>query len=285
MTKRISETELILNPNGTIYHLNLLPDEIADTIIVVGDQGRVPLVSKHFDKIEVKKNHREFLTHTGYIGDKKISVLSTGIGSDNIDIVMNELDALANIDFTSREVKEQKTSLKIIRIGTSGSIQYDLDIDTIVMSESAIGLDNLMNFYEFERETILDAEIKKQLNIDFLNPYYVSASDNLIKKFGYKFYRGITATCCGFYSPQGRKLRAESVIKNLISKLNAITISGKRIANFEMETSAIYGLSKLLGHEALSINAVLGNRIKNTFSKNPEKIIEKAITETLEIIA
>jgi uridine phosphorylase len=287
MSTIIPESELVLNNDGSIYHLHLLPDELAETVILVGDQNRVAEVSKHFDKIEVKKSKREFITHTGYVGNKRISVVSTGIGTDNIDIVMNELDALANINLKTREVNATPTSLKFIRIGTSGSLQDNLQVNDILVSSYGLGLDSLMQFYDYEENdeisNMLNA-IDEQLELLFVNPYLFKAPGDLFAQFSKHFNFGITATCCGFYAPQGRMLRAEAKYEDLIKRLSNIEVNGLRITNFEMETAAIYGMATLLGHEAVSVNAILANRINHTFSSNPGLIVESAIKRVLEII-
>jgi uridine phosphorylase len=284
--KNILESELVLNDDGSVYHLHLLPEDIADTIILVGDQDRVPEVSKYFDSIEIKKNKREFVTHTGFIGTKRLTVLSTGIGTDNIDIVMNELDALVNIDLKKREIKTNKTSLKFIRIGTSGALQKHISVDTVLASSHGLGLDSLMNFYDLPfsaHETELHHEIKKQLDIPFILSYIIKAPGNLIDMFS-NTPKGITATCCGFYAPQGRMLRGKVKIPNLIERLNRVNHNQFCITNFEMETAGIYGMAKLLGHEALSVNAILANRITHEFSKQPNKIVEQTIKMVLEVL-
>lgn len=287
MSTIIPESELVLNNDGSIYHLHLLPEELAETVILVGDQNRVAEVSKHFDKIEVKRSKREFITHTGYVGNKRISVVSTGIGTDNIDIVMNELDALANINLKTREVNATPTSLKFIRIGTSGSLQDNLQVNDILVSSYGLGLDSLMQFYDYEENdeisNMLNA-IDEQLELLFVNPYLFKAPGDLFAQFSKHFNFGITATCCGFYAPQGRMLRAEAKYEDLINRLSNIEVNGLRITNFEMETAAIYGMATLLGHEAVSVNAILANRINHTFSSNPGLIVESAIKRVLEII-
>jgi len=287
MSTIIPESELVLNNDGSIYHLHLMPEELAETVILVGDQNRVAEVSKYFDKIEVRKAKREFITHTGYVGNKRISVVSTGIGTDNIDIVLNELDALANINLKTREVKSIPSSLKLIRIGTSGSLQDNLQVNDILVSSYGLGLDSLMQFYDYEENdeisNMLNA-IDEQLELLFVNPYLFKAPGDLFAQFSKHFNFGITATCCGFYAPQGRMLRAEAKYEDLINRLSNIEVNGLRITNFEMETAAIYGMATLLGHEAVSVNAILANRINHTFSSNPGLIVESAIKRVLEII-
>lgn len=287
--KTISETDLILNADGSVYHLNLLPEDLASTIITVGDPDRVEEVSRHFDAIELKKGKREFITHTGYLGKKRISVVSTGIGTDNIDIVLNELDALVNIDFKSRQVKEQLTSLDIIRIGTSGTIQPDIPIDSILVSEFALGLDALMGYYCYENNTaeqdLLTAILAQQPALKSLNPYLASAGSHLLKTIGKDLLKGITVTAPGFYAPQGRQVRYVNMVPDLIKHLNSFKKDTYRITNLEMETAGIYGLAKVLGHQALSVNAILASRVKFEFSKNPQKIVDQAIELVLGRIA
>ena len=287
MNITIPESELVLNHDGSIYHLHIRPEDLAETVILVGDQNRVAEVSKHFDKIEVQKSKREFITHTGYVGKKRISVVSTGIGTDNIDIVMNELDALANINLETREVKSTPTKLKFIRIGTSGSLQDDLQVNDILVSSYGLGLDSLMQFYDYEENdeisNMLNA-IDEQLELLFVNPYLFKAPGDLFAQFSKHFNYGITATCCGFYAPQGRMLRAQAKYEDLIKRLSGIEVIGLRVTNFEMETAAIYGMATLLGHEAVSVNAILANRINHTFSHNPSVIVENAIKKVLEIV-
>ncbi|MEI6595836.1 MAG: nucleoside phosphorylase [Bacteroidota bacterium] len=282
----ILESELVLNDDGSIYHLHLLPEDIADTILLVGDQDRVPEVSKYFDSIEVKKHKREFYTHTGFIGKKRISVISTGIGTDNIDIVINELDALANIDLQKREEKKEKKSLKFIRIGTSGSLQKSIEVDSIVASSHGLGLDGTLNFYPMvftNHELELQAKIATQLDISFVNSYVTQSPGNILSLFP-ELAKGITATCCGFYAPQGRVLRAGVKVPNLIERLSKVDINGLCVTNFEMETAAIYGLAKLLGHEAVSVNAIVANRITHQFSKQPHKTIDQTILRVLDAV-
>ncbi|MBC7915554.1 MAG: nucleoside phosphorylase [Pyrinomonadaceae bacterium] len=284
----IPQSELILNTDGSIYHLNLLPQDIADTIITVGDQDRVAEVSKHFDTIELKKGKREFLTHTGLIGSNRITVLSTGIGTDNIDIVLNELDALANIDFETRQEKEHKKSLQIIRIGTSGAIQEDIPIDSIIVSEYAIGLDTLMQYYA-QSLTLEEEHFKRSVEHHFegllnFNPYVAQSDKDLLLQFGKSMKSGITVTAPGFYAPQGRRLRARGSIDNLIKSFQNFNYNNKRLTNLEMETAGIYALSTALGHRAISINAILANRVTMEFSKNPQKTIDQAIQQVLQKI-
>ncbi|MBP6215098.1 MAG: nucleoside phosphorylase, partial [Chitinophagaceae bacterium] len=276
---RIAESELIINDRGAVYHIDLRPDELGDTVVTVGDPDRVREVSKYFDKIEVKRQHREFISHTGYIGKKRITVLSSGIGPDNIDIVVNELDALVNIDFETREVKKQLKSLNIIRIGTSGSLQADIPVDSFVASTHGLGIDNLLNFYRYEQndeeqQLIHSFVTHTQIHGQIGHPYITSGAASLIKHFVKDFYHGITVTCPGFYGPQGRILRLGIRNPELINRLTDFRFGQHRITNFEMETSAIYGLGKLLGHNCLAVNAIVANRIKKEFSKDGKAAVE-----------
>ncbi|MDB5202839.1 MAG: phosphorylase [Ferruginibacter sp.] len=286
----IAPSELIINDRGAIYHVNCRPEEIANTIITVGDPDRVKEVSKHFDSIEIKNNHREFVTHTGYLNKKRISVTSTGIGPDNIDIVLNELDALVNIDFETRTIRENLTSLNIIRVGTCGSLQREFPVDSFVASTHGLGLDNLLNFYTHESndedKQILQAfDTHTQLQQGISAPYISSASVSLLKEFVHDFHQGITVTCPGFYGPQGRVLRMGLTSPQLIDRLTSFSFGSHRISNFEMETSAIYGMGKILGHHCLSLSAIVANRISKEFSKDGGAAVEKLIVKTLETIA
>jgi uridine phosphorylase len=286
----IAPSELIITPRGSIYHLDLRPEELADTVITVGDPGRVAEVSKHFDAVECRQAHREFVSHTGRIGGKRLTALSTGIGPDNIDIVFTELDALANIDFATREPKAEKKSLRIIRLGTCGSLQPDLDVDACVASAFGIGLDNLMHFYlreENPNEAYLRGELEKQLKLEHsvLKPYVAEGSIQLLADFAGKMATGITVTCPGFYGPQGRVLRAPAAFPNLIDGLRCFSGCGHRVTNFEMETSAMYGMARILGHRCLSISAVVANRVLGTFSKDGHQAVEGMIAAALPVIA
>ncbi len=285
----IAASELIINDRGAIYHVNCRPEEIAGTIITVGDPDRVKEVSKHFDSIEFKNQHREFVTHTGYVGKKRISVTSTGIGPDNIDIVLNELDALVNIDFETRTIKEKLTSLNIIRVGTSGSLQREIPVDSFVASTHGLGLDNLMNFYqhssnEEEKQLLHSFNTHTQLHHGISSPYITGAGMNLLKEFVDGFHSGITVTCPGFYGPQGRVLRMGLTQPQLIDSLTSFSFGQHRISNFEMETSAIYGMGKVLGHHCLSLSAIVANRISKEFSKDGAAAVENLIQKTLGIV-
>lgn len=287
---RIAESELIINNRGAVYHINCRPEEIAQTIITVGDPDRVNEVSKHFDSVEHKNNHREFVVHTGLIGKKRISCVSTGIGPDNIDIVLNELDALVNIDFETREIKEKLTALNIIRVGTSGSLQQEIPVDSFVASTHAIGLDNLLNFYllnnnEEEKQLLQAFNTHTQMYQRISNPYISNADISLLKNFVSGFHQGITVTCPGFYGPQGRVLRMGLTHPELIDQLTSFSFGQHRITNFEMETSAIYGMGRVLGHHTLSLSAIVANRITKQFSKDGAAAVENLIVKTLEIIS
>lgn len=287
---RIAESEMILNARGAIYHLNLLPNEIGSTVFLVGDPDRVKEVSKHFDKIEYKGEYREFITHTGLIGKKKLTVLSTGIGTDNIDIAINELDALVNIDLMTREIRPTLTSLNLIRIGTSGALQPEIPVDNFIASTHGLGIDNLLNFYRLEqndeeRQLLHSFVTSTQMHSQIGYPYIAGASGSLIKHFVKDFYQGITVTCPGFYGPQGRVLRLGISNPELINRLTQFRFGQHRITNFEMETSAIYGLSKLLGHNCLSLNAVIANRVRKEFSKDGKAAVESLIIKVLEIVS
>ena len=282
----IPETELILNPDGSVYHLNLLPGDLAETIITVGDQDRVAQVSKYFDRIDLKKGKREFLTHTGWLGQKRITVISTGIGTDNIDIVLNELDALANIDFATRKVKDKLLSLDIVRVGTSGALQAEIPLDSVLIADYGLGFDALMNFYP-KQNTDQEAELLQHLDavftgINLPKPYLTAASLSLVQKIGFGLPSGITATAPGFYAPQGRQVRAANAVPNFIEKLQSFQHQQQKITNLEMETAGIYALAKVLGHQALSVNVILANRVSLQFSKNPQLAINHAIKLILD---
>jgi uridine phosphorylase len=282
----IKQSELILNPDGSVYHLNLKPENIAHDIIFVGDQDRVSKITKHFDSIEFSTQKREFKTETGIYKGKRLTVISTGIGPDNIDIVVNELDALVNIDLKTRKPKDNLTSLNIIRIGTSGSLHADIPVDSFVMSQFGLGLDNMLRSYLID--AVSNAEIEnafiQHTNWDMRKgkPTVIPCSSILAKKIDSdKIHKGITATAGGFYGPQGRVLRLNIQDENLNSKMDNFVFEGNRITNLEMETSAIYGLSALLGHQALSLNAIIANRASGTFSKDPYKSVNELIEYTL----
>lgn len=288
--QQIAESELIINNRGAVYHLNVRPDELATTIITVGDPDRVQEVSKHFDRIECKNQHREFITHTGYIGKKRISVVSSGIGPDNIDIVMNELDALVNIDFNSRTIKPTLTTLQIIRLGTSGGLQADIPVDGFVVSTHGLGVDNLLHFYRLEsneeEKQLLHAFVTHtQMQGSLSHPYIAGAGSQLLKHFVHGYHHGVTITSPGFYGPQGRVLRLGLSNPSFVDRLTEFQFGQHRVTNFEMETSAIYGLGKLMGHQCLSISAIVANRVRKEFSKDGAAAVEGLIKKSLEIIS
>jgi uridine phosphorylase len=282
----IPASELVLNPDGSVYHLHLLPEQIAQNIIVVGDPERVPQVSRFFDKIIHKVQKREFITHTGTYKGKPLSVISSGIGTDNVEILMTELDALVNIDLKKRELKEEHTTLNIIRIGTSGSLREEIPLGSHLASSYGIGLDSLMFFYDLPQKPLekqVSELLRTQLSLSF-EPYCTSGSEKLLEKFAPYFLQGVTVTCCGFYAPQGRSIRTQPKIPHLIYALNQFRLAENpnfHITNFEMETAAYYAMGRLLGHELLSLNAILANRITHEFHQQPEKVINELIEQTL----
>lgn len=283
----IAETELILTPENKIYHLNLSKDEIANDILLVGDPDRVSVISNKFESIEHKIQNREFVTHTGILNGKRISVIATGIGPDNIDIVVNELDALVNIDFKTRIINKKKKILNLIRLGTSGALQKDIEVDSFLASSFGLGLDNIAHFYESEEiiEQKMSSKYKQHANWpeNLSNPYIVKASDNLLSLFP-DVKKGITATAPGFYGPQGRTLRLNPYITNLHEKMESFNYKENRITNFEMETSALYFLGKSLGHNTLTICAIIANRLTKEYSKDYKKTVEKMIDLVLKRI-
>ncbi len=286
----IASSELILNTDGSIYHLHLKPEHIADTILLVGDPGRVKMISKHFSKIEVEINNREFYTNTGYYKGKRITALSTGIGTDNIDIVLNELDALVNIDFKTRLPKEKKTSLNLIRLGTSGGLQEDVKVDSFLISEKAIGFDGLLNFYA-QRDEISEKDFEEcfcnyvNWHYNLPKPYVVSASDEILNIFKNDHKTGVTISAPGFYGPQGRVLRLPIVDPDINNKIETFSYNNYKITNYEMESSALFGLSKLLGHKALTICVIIANRVTKTFSDDYKSRVEDLIEYTLKKLA
>mgnify|MGYP000568705412 CR=1 FL=1 len=284
--KRIADSELILNPNGSVYHLNLLPENIATKIIFVGDQNRVPKIAQHFDSIEFETQKREFRTITGTYKGIRISVISTGIGPDNIDIVMNELDALVNIDLVTKTIKEKHTQLNIVRIGTSGSLQSDIPVDSFVLAKYGLGFDGMLHSYDCNHILETDFEDAFIAHTNWSprkgRPYVVKNSEELEHKLtSDQVFVGITGTAGGFYGPQGRVLRLAIQDPLLNSKIDCFEFNGTKVTNLEMETSAIYGLSKLLGHNACSMNAIIANRANGTFSKDPYLAVDKLILYTL----
>lgn len=288
--QKLESSELVLNPDGSIYHLKLHPEQVADTVIVVGDQNRVAMVSKHFDVIEHQVSNREFVTHTGKIGNKRITALSTGIGTDNVDIVMNELDALFNIDLKERIIKQQHQSIKVVRIGTSGTIQEDIPVDEAVISTHGLGFDGLKHFYAFstsEQDKIIENAFISQVDLPsgVAQPYIAGAPGLLFSKLSsISPYHGITATANGFYGPQGRKLRIPCAVNNLNEQLQQFRFHEHRITNFEMETSALYMLAQALGHEACTACAIIANRARKEYSKDYKPVVEKLVKDVLEVL-
>ena len=283
----LNHTELILNPDGSIYHLNLLPGDIADNIILVGDPDRVDIISSFFDSVEIKKKKREFVTHTGLYMGTRLTVVSSGIGADNIDIVVSELDAMANIDLKTRKPKKEHRTLNLIRIGTSGSLQRDIPVDSFILSDIAIGFDGLLNFYA-GRDKVCDKGFEKSFteamdwNEYFAAPYVVASSDLLFKKLvGDGIIPGVTISAPGFYGPQGRELRLPVADEQLNSKIEKFRYGKYKITNYEMECSAIYGLSELLGHRAVAVCAIIANRITKSYSSRHEETISELIAKVL----
>jgi len=288
--KKIKASELIINPDGTIFHLHLKPENLAENIILVGDPGRVKLVSSFFDNIESTSENREFVSATGTFRGKRITALSTGIGTDNIDIVVNELDALVNIDLETRTVKEEHTALNIVRIGTSGALQGDIPVNSYVASQRAIGFDGLMNFYA-GRETFADVDFEKAFkehtswNPLLTSPYVVESDSKLFKKIvSEDMVPGVTISAPGFYGPQGRELRLPTADPELNDKIESFRFNGMKITNYEMECSAIYGLSHLLGHHALTICAIIANRVTREANENYKPVIKNLVKIVLERI-
>ncbi len=283
--KKIPESELILNPDGSIYHLKLRPEQLASTIILVGDPQRVEIVSNHFDKVEFKSCNREICTHTGTLNNKRLTVLSTGMGTDNIDIVLNELDALVNVDLDKRVKKDEHTTLNIIRLGTSGALQPDVPLNSFIVSEYGLGLDSVVLYYE-KKEEVIEKELTEAFYKfsnwpeDLSKPYIIKGSEKLIEKLEEGFLKGITATSPGFYGPQGRVVRLELAYPNIINSLHSFKYEDKQILNFEMETSALYGLGKMLGHNTLTICVAIANRYRREYN-NDYKIAVKKLIETV----
>ena len=283
--RQIPESELILHPDGSVFHLRLLPEQLGNIVFTVGDPDRVATVSRHLDQIDFKLQNREFITHTGWKNGHRVSVISTGMGTDNIEILMTELDALVNVDLQTRQVKEKKTSLQIIRIGTSGSLQEDIPTGTLLASEIAIGMDTLMAYYpELSGPQDFGQAIQAELGLSF-RPYQAAASTKLLGMLDASIPRGITLTCPGFYAPQGREVRLKPRFDLLIERLAALRVEGRYLTNFEMETAGYYALGELLGHEVLSLNAILVNRPLKKFAADGEKTVERAIQTALATFA
>ncbi len=288
--KRFKESELIINPDGSVYHIKLRPEEIADTVLLVGDQGRVKSISKYFDTIEHQSQNREFMAHTGSYKGRRITALSTGIGTDNIDIVVNELDAAVNIDLKTRALKDDRRRLKLIRLGTSGAIQPDIDVDTFVASGYGLGFDGLLHFYKYDPGIVEKDMVKAFVehtgwDSKLPYPYIVKNSGDLLETVAYGMTRGVTATASGFFGPQGRQLRIPLAYPRLNNDIESFEFENKRIINFEMETSALYALGKILGHETLTICAVIANRPKKKHSTDYKKTVDKLIHTVLERLA
>lgn len=287
MDKRIPESELIINPDGSIYHLNLKPEHLASTVIAVGDPDRVQKVSRYFDEIECKISKREFVTHTGTYKGKRITVISTGMGTDNIEIFMTELDALVNIDLETRIPKKDHTRLNVIRIGTSGSMKAEIHAGAMLASMYGIGLDSLMAFYNIEcgeLERKVGKKVKNELGLSF-EPYCIQGSPTLLKLLGEDLIHGNTVTCPGFFGPQGREVRLKPAIPDIIERLAAIDVDGFQMTNFEMETAGYYAMGRLLGHEMISLNAIVANRITHEFADDANSIVDHLILRTLENLA
>ncbi len=285
----LESSELILNEDGSVYHLGLKKEHIAAKVIVVGDQNRVEMISDFFDSVEFTIQKREFKTCTGIYKGKRITVLSTGIGTDNIDIVLNELDASIHIDPVSKNIEKNTQSLEIVRIGTCGSLQEDIGVDEYIVSEHSIGIDGTLNFYERKKdalEEMLIADFMKytELHNDICTPYLTSANEALLHKIGFDMHKGITITANGFYGPQGRVLRLNTKLPNFNERLNSYRFKNQRIVNYEMETSALYGLSNLLGHKALTVCLVVANRYKKQFSKDYKTSMKKLVEIVLDRI-
>lgn len=287
LQKSIEPSELIVRDDGSIYHLQLKPEHLAEKIIVVGDPNRVKIISDRFDSVEYRISGREFHTHTGYFNGVRLSVVSTGIGVDNIDIVLNELDAVVNIDLETRIAKKNRTSLEIVRLGTSGSLQEDIPTGSYLVSEYAIGMDGLLNFYaksfDTDEEELMTA-FHHQINYpqELPLPYIVRGNKGLVDLMADGNRKGITATASGFYGPQGRKLRLNTIFPDQNEELNKFRHNGYRITNFEMETSALYGLSSLLGHKAMTVCAIIANRYRKEFADRPDIVISELIDSLLE---
>jgi Uridine phosphorylase len=286
----MKNAELILNPDGSVYHLALRPEQVAPLVITVGDPERVPKVSQYFDRVEHKVRKREFVTHTGWLGKKRVTVISTGIGPDNVDIVLNELDALFNIDLQARKPKPQVQPLTIVRLGTTGSLQRDLPVDSFVASSAAIGMDGLMQYYDAPHQhahpllTALKQHTAGQWDFP-LSPYFATGAPALLAAFSEGFRQGVTATNPGFYGPQGRQLRAVVRQPRYLDLLENFDFEGQKIVNLEMETAAIYGLSNLLGHRAVSLSVVLANRPEGVFSINPARGVKRLLEVALQRLA
>jgi len=283
VSRQIPESELILNADGSIYHLHLKPENLASLVFTVGDPDRVALVSQYFDQIDFKGNKREFVTHTGRLRGKRVTVMSTGMGTDNVEILMTELDSLVNVNLKTHTVKPTETSLEIIRLGTSGSMQADLPVGSLLASEIAVGVDTLMQFYpKLEGNQDWATLVQGTLDLTFL-PYQASASTELLQKLPDEFFRGVTLTAPGFYAPQGREIRLKPKMENMIERLAMLEVSGLKMTNFEMETAGYYAMGQLLNHRVLSLNAIVANRPTGQFDKEAEKTVDHMIRAALEV--
>ncbi|MFY0606164.1 MAG: nucleoside phosphorylase [Cyclobacteriaceae bacterium] len=283
---KFSETDLIINPDGSIYHLNLKADQLSEKIITVGDPSRVHRVSRHFESIDFEMNKREFITHTGTYKGKRLTVISTGMGTDNVEILMNELDAVFNIDLDSREAYKTPKKLKLVRVGTSASIQESIPVGSHLMSEYGIGLDPMAHFYQMEmstKESEISSKLQTAIGLPY-SPYCVKGSDELLEKFKKDTILGNTVTCHGFYAPQGREIRVPIKYPKLVQDLNYFHVDDFWLTNLEMETAGYYALARILGHEMISLNAIIANRITNEFSKDPNQVIDDLILKVLETI-
>lgn len=284
----LEASELILNDDGSIYHLHLHPEQVAPLVLTVGDPDRVEKVSRHFDQVEHRVQKREFVTHTGRIGTTRVTVISTGIGTDNVDIVLNELDALVNIDLQTRTIRDDLRSLDIVRIGTSGTVQPTIDVDSLLVSHYGLGLDSMVNFYATQptdRERAFAETFAQAMGHPALVPYFFEGSADLYGRFDHGFLPGVTASCAGFYAPQGRTLRARPRVADWVDRLAGFEHDGLRITNLEMETAALIGLGRVLGHRVTAVNAILANRATGQFSSHPHAVVEQAIERTLDVLA
>lgn len=286
MVERLAESEFVISPQGRIYHLDLIPEELADTVLLVGDPARVPLVSQYFDRIELQHQHREFITHTGYVGKKRLTVLSTGMSTANIEIVLTELDALVNVNFKTRLINERHCSLDIIRVGTAGTPQVDIEMGSMVMASAAIGLDNALHFYQrpisaTERELAKIFNDAWQKHSTTIIPYFAEANADLLYLFGEKCQQGLVVTCPGFYAAQGRTVRAQPAIADLISYLQSFRFGEQRVAKIEMETSGLYGMGRSLGHRCCSISTIMAERSRGRFHTKPDQAVDEMIRYVL----
>lgn len=284
---RFAESELVLNPDGSVYHLAMRPEQLGDLVFVVGDPGRVEAISRHFEQVEHRTHNREFVAHTGRYNDVSVTALSTGIGTDNIDIVLNELDALVNIDLEKREPKQTTRSLRIVRLGTCGALQEDIPVDSRIVSAFGVGLDNVLHYYAYEHS---DRELRLLQDLvgatewpdNLPYPYVAQGDARLVETMGRDNHVGITITAGGFYGPQGRQLRLLPSVGDLNERLTAFSHGELRATNFEMETSALYGLGGMLGHRTCTVCTVVANRLRKEYSKDHHSAVERMIQEALD---